>query len=258
MSGNPFAGDSALEREFELETAEEEEEGAMTELEEPFAELSAELDEPGAREPEREQGYGGDGTDFVERFMELGEREFESESDLDSAVNGVLHDIEREYFFKGLTKRLGGLGKQFLQQGLKTVGSQLGKNFPAVGALTQLARGNLKGMLAPLAKTALSTAFPGIGAAMPALSALGFGFEASEDPQLQRQAWQNYVTLAREAYEGLAANLSPDAADPLGANRLASSALRNALARTRRNVPARGDVRRIQVRRGQRLIIEIV
>lgn len=246
---NSLAGDSDLEREFELETTEEDEEGAMTELEEPFEALE---DLPREHD-EREAGEPGD---FVERFLELASHEYESESEVDAAVNGVLHDIEREYFFKGLTKRLGGLGKKFLAQGLRTVGQVAGKNFPAVQALTQLARGNLRGMLAPLAKSALTAAVPGLGAAMPVLGALGF--EAGEEPALQREAWQNYVTLAREAYEDLASNLSPDAQDPLGANRLAGAAMRNALSRTPRGGGSRGGVRRIQVRRGERLVIEVV
>lgn len=267
MPRNLLAGDSDLEREFELETAEEDEEGAMAELEEPFEALEA----TEAPEDLELEGLGGEeGPEgFAERFLELAAREYESETEVDAAVNGVLHDMEREYFFKGLRSKLGSLGKKYLARGLQTVGRVAGRNFPAVEALTQLARGNLRGMLAPLARTALTAAVPGLGAAMPVMRSLGFELESGEDdPAAQERAWQNYVHLAREAYEDLASNLSSEAQDPLGAHQLAGAAMRNALARVGRRQGRGGgggsgggrarDVRRIQVRRGQRLVIEVL
>ena len=53
------------------------------------------------------------------------------------------------------------------------------RRFPALKAITQLARGNLKGVLLPLAKTAFGTVVPGGPAALGVLQ--GLGFETAED-----------------------------------------------------------------------------
>jgi hypothetical protein len=145
---------------------------------------------------------------------------------LDQEVNGILNEMEQDFFWKAakrfIKKRgpglLGKLGKYALRK------SPFGQGF---NVLSQVAKGNLKGALAGLAKTALA-AHPATAAAMPALSALGF--EASEGPEGNREAWNNYAEVAREAYENLAANITPKAANPAVASDLAKRALRSALA----------------------------
>src|SRR5262249_18064086 len=98
---------SELEREFELEM----EDSPVEEFElEPKGDFELpddqEYDEDREAEyqPDEEAGFkgpsGGSRSDeFVDRLLELSEREFESPAEVDQAMNEVLDDIEREYFF---------------------------------------------------------------------------------------------------------------------------------------------------------------
>jgi hypothetical protein len=65
--------------------------------------------------------------------------------------------------------------------------------------------------------------------ALNAVSSLGFkpGAEVEEN----REAWENYVQLSREAFEHLAQNVTPVAHKPVEANRLASQAFQHAFRR---------------------------
>ncbi len=90
-------------------------------------------------------------ADYGARFQELASREFESESEADHAISEVLNDMEQDYFFGKLWKRVkkGGL-KGLLKKGLNLAAGQ----FPALQglkAITQLSRGNMKGLLGSLA-----------------------------------------------------------------------------------------------------------
>ena len=179
----------------------------------------------------------GETSQYADRFYELAQMEYESESELDQEVNGILNEMEQDFFWKAakrfIKKRgpglLGKLGKYALSK------SPFGQGF---NVLSQVAKGNLKGALAGLAKTAMS-AHPGLAAAMPALGALGF--EASEGAEGNREAWNNYADVAREAYENLAASITPKAANPAVASDLAKRALRTALQRA----GTRGGARRM-------------
>lgn len=239
-----FESDSDLDRELELEFADEEVETDGNEETE-FEVLD---------EPEREGSAG----DFAERLYELSLRELESETAMDEVLNPILNEMEREYFFKGLTRRLKSAGKRLLKRGISSLSKYVKGKLPAVAAITQLARGNLKGVLGSLAKAALRaglSAVPGGAIAAPALQALGFEAGGSED---QRVFWNNYVSLAREAYDTLAANLNEQAEDHEEAQRLASASYRSAFQRVARGSPSSGGVRRIQVRRGEKILIEVV
>lgn len=168
-------------------------------------------------------------SEYADRFYELAQMEFESESELDQEVNGLLNEMEQDFFW--------GAAKRFLKKRGPGLLGKLGKfalsKLPAGHALrglSQLSRGNLKGALAGLAKTALSS-HPAFAAAMPALNAIGF--EASEGPEGNREAWNNYVDVAREAYENLAANMNSKAAVPAVASDLAKRALQSALSSNR-------------------------
>src|SRR5689334_11712218 len=111
------SGFSDLEREFELEM--EGSDGSDSELDE-------ELDEETSDEEFESDEESGDfetafelesaGFDYADRLQELSAREFESESEVDQALNEVLNDIEQEFFFKSLRSKWnkfkkGGLGK---------------------------------------------------------------------------------------------------------------------------------------------------
>lgn len=196
------------------------------------------------------------GSDYVERFMELSSQSFESEMELDDSVNRILGEMEREYFWGSLKKLArkglrGGLGK------LAGVAKRVAANHPmfkALQGLTSLARGNLKSSLLQLAKGALAGTPVG-GALMSALGTMDFkpGAESQE-----REAWENFVGVAREAYESLAENLDETTPSWNPAHRQATKALAGAL----RGVGAgnaRGRTRKgrrlIRLRPGQRVTI---
>ena len=217
---------SELERELELEMddLELENESELDEelSDEEFENASDYEEDSQQQEFELDEGETGD---YAERFYELSQMEFESESELDRELEGLLNGMERDYFFGGIKKFIKSKGKGLIKKGLKYAAGRV----PALQALkgiTQLARGNLKGSLLALAKTALA-AHPAGAAALPALKALGF--ETSEDSEANREAWDNYVEVARESYEHLAQNLNENADSPLEASRLATNAFQTAL-----------------------------
>lgn len=227
------SGLSELEGEYELEMddSEAEYEG---ESEFEFGDSEFESDYEDELDGEFENDYefesqDGETSQYADRFYELSQGEFESDSELDQEVNGILNEMEQDFFWKAAKRFIKKRGPGLLGRLGKFALSKLPAGH-ALSGLTQLARGNLKGALAGLAKTALSS-HPAFAAAMPALNALGF--EASQDGEVSREAWNNYAEVAREAYENLAANINPRAADPVVASDLAKKALQSALANAR-------------------------
>jgi len=250
---------SELEKEFELEMEEEPEEKELEEepvgekeLEQEFEEMAEfEEEEPQEELEEVEEKFPG----YAERFYELSTREFESEAEVDDAVNTLLNEMERDFFFKGLWKKVKKAGKGLLKKGL-----QLAKGLPAFQAIkgiTSLARGDLKGLLGSLAKAGLGAVVPGGAAVLPALKTLGF--EASEDPEANREAWGKFVNVSERAFESLAENLNYEADNPLAASQLANDAFRKALSEVRTTAPSvksqMKKYRVIKVRTGDRLKI---
>ena len=158
---------------------------------------------------------------FAENFYKLSGRKLENETEMDNAINGIINEIERDYFFKGLFKKTKKAGQSLLQKGLKTFKGV--SAFQAAKGITQLARGSLKGTLATLAKAGLKGAQgpTGAGAAtLPVLNSLGF--ETGEEGN--RGAWQNFTNVCKESFDYLARNLSEKADDPLEASKIASEA----------------------------------
>jgi hypothetical protein len=267
-----LTGISDLEREFELDMESEppDEEAFETDLDQEF---EAELDEEEYEGPEdldqefevvAEADEDPREMEFAERFYELGQRQFESEFEVDRELSEVLDDMEREYFFGRLVKGVKRLGKSRIVRGLVRKGLRFAQQrFPALKAITQLARGNLKGMLLPLAKTALGAAVPGGPAALGLLK--GLGFEAAEDDPRNREGWQNYTRMAREAYESLADNVTTRVDQPREASQLAAGAFQQALHQAQaraqtgaggmRSGAAGGRVIRIRLRPGQKLLV---
>lgn len=247
---------SELEREFELEM--EEEPTEELELEE---DLDTEFEEEpeGEFEEVEEESAG----DYAERLYELSQREFESEMELDDAMNEPLRQMEEEFFihsaikkgWKQLKKR--GLGR-LAKKALKIAAGKI----PALQALknaTSAARAALRGDIGGLVKSGLGAALkahPAGAALSPALSALGF--EAGED---NREAWDNVVNVAREAYDRLAESMHENADDPLEASRLATNAFQSALNKVSAQKPyiaSTGKRRRvIKIRKGDVLVIKV-
>jgi hypothetical protein len=172
--------------------------------------------------------------DYVERFLEIASREYESESEVDQAMNEVLDEMAREYLFGSIAKRVKKFGAKLannpairglVKKGLSVAAGQ----FPALKAALALAKGDLKGSLLNLGKQALGAAIPGGPAALGALGSLGFTGET--DPQANREAWGNYVQMSREAFEHMANNITPTADQPIEASRIATNAYRHAVRR---------------------------
>jgi hypothetical protein len=245
---------SELEREFELDMDEgqgqagenEYSEDSEVEGEIPSDDSEFEVEFEG---PEEESGSPLDVSSYSERFYEISQLEFESEFEYEVEIRRVLDDMEREYFW-GKLKNLGRKAFKYAKK-LPT--------FKALKGITQLARGDLKGMLGSLAKAGLPmalSAIPGGAAALPALKALGF--ETSQDEDANRQAWNNFVDLSKESFEFLASNIDQRATDPLVASRLASNALQAGMKRVQvRRSPVRGKTFRVGVRKGERIRIII-
>jgi hypothetical protein len=206
-------------------------------------------------------------SELAERFYELSQQEFESEADMDQPLNELMRELEREFFFGGIKKRWNrlkkkGLGK-LLQKGLKLASGRI-PQLKILQSLTDLSKGNLTGLLKNAAKMALS-AHPAGAAALPALSALGFE-TSPEFGEPDREAWDNYVGMAKEAYEYLAENLTPNADHPLEASRLATVAFQKAVQNSKGQLSSRmpalgrrpkGRTRVIRVGPGQRLAVHL-
>ncbi len=256
---------SELEREFELETDAGDEQGEAEDGDDAGAaewELEAEDDDAEASDDDeweaREEGS------YADRLRELSHAELESEAQLDQEVRDIVDEMEREYFFGKWGSRLRKIGGGLVRKGLGKLAGQL-PVMKGLQAVTQLARGNLKGALGSLAKTGLTAALgahPLGAAALPVLK--GLGFEAAEDPDGEREAWENYVAVAREAFDHLGRHLDEAALDPAGASKLAAAAfqagLDKAQPRVRRADGGRGRPRRrrvIRLRRGDKLIVVV-
>jgi len=257
---------SELESEYELEMDGNEAEYADSEYEFGDSEYEAEGDYEEELDGEYESDYeeeyqdeyeseseSGDGSssEYAERLFELAQMEYESESELDQELNGILNEMEQDFFWKAAKGFLKKRGRGLLGKVGKFALSKLPAGHALTG-LSALARGNLKGALSGLAKTALSS-HPGLAAAMPALGALGFGEAEAGDEN--REAWDNYVEVAQEAYENLAANITPKAANPAVASDIAKRSLQSALAATRRGrrMSARGTAG--GARRGRKRVV---
>ena len=247
-----YTGMSDLEREIELEMDDEVELDEEADEEagdlQAFAEL--ELDEETTLDEEAEMDEEADfvmeaGDDseveieadtrvrdqeYVERFMEIAGRQYESESEVDQVLNETLDGLAQERFFGALKRGLGKLARSKALRALAKKGlAAASGQFPALKAALSLAKGDLKGTLMNLGKQAIAGAIPGGGAALGALNSLGF--TQSDNSEDNREAWENYVEMSGEAFEHLANNITPTADQPLEASRLATSAYQQAMKR---------------------------
>jgi cell division protein FtsL len=227
---------SDIEKEFEEDLKEEEERRLPEE-----AELEGEFDEEleGEEWPEKKAL-----DPFAEKFYELSGKTFKTKTELDTAVNEVLNEIERDYFFKGLLKKTGKSGKALLKKGLRTFKGV--SAFQAAEGITQLVRGNLKATFSTLAKSGLKVRAG--AAALPVLGTLGF-----EPGETNRDAWQNFANVCKESFDYLARNLDENADDPLEANKLASEAFGDALKRVKSELKSASEQRAKRVT-GRRVV----
>lgn len=257
-----------LESELDLESGDEFE--AFPEFEEAEEELEFEA----TGDEDEDQLV----PEYASRFYEISQMEFEYESDLDERVDTLMTEMERDFFFKKLWRKVKRAGKRLLRKGVRLARRAI-KRLPIPGkqlitsgikAVTQLSRGNLRGLLGTLAKAAMGSSFPrglfgnlaktALGAAVPGGAALvpvlsALGFEAAEDRQGEREAWESFTSLSREAYDNLARTLNDRADEPEEAARLAHEAFRSALSRLRRPLPPGQSLRGAIQRRQRRVLL---
>lgn len=262
------SGLSDLESEFELEMEEDNKvyEGGSAPEDSEF-ELEMEGEDPN-REYEWEAGFEPQGeyeapedkeSYYANRFYEISEREYETEAEIDKEINGLLNEMERDFFnWKGLLKKAGKFAWKFAKA---TPYGQL------IKGATQLARGDVKGLLGTFAKAGLGSVLstiPGGAAALPFINK-AIKSEVSEE-DAKREFSQNFVAVSKEAFNYLANNFNERAAyDPVEASRLATRAFEagvkavEAPSRPSRGAYARPDVKvyKIKVRPGERIKILI-
>jgi hypothetical protein len=252
-----YAGMSDLERDIELEMDDEfefegDEESGVDQEGSDDQEFEFEGDEEAGGDQEADDEAGDDSEfeiesdarvsnqEYVERFMEIASRTYESESEVDQALNETLDGLAQERLFGALKRGWKALKKNKILGALAKKGLSLASGqFPALKAALSLAKGDLKGTLMNLGKQAITAAIPGSGAALGALNSLGF--TQSESPEDNREAWENYVQMSGEAFEHLAANINPRADQPVEANRLATNAFQHAMKRAQQRTMAGGQ-----------------
>ena len=207
---------------------------------------------------------------WAERLDELVVAEREDGRDASDELDGLLREMELEMFFGKLVRKLGRAGKSLVKQGLAAAASSV-PALAVVRGVTDLARGQLRSGIARLvragAKAAIAGAAPWATPAIAAVSAVRRhapalaapaatrGYEPpaaqvdcddpTEDGRLdaedvgelggdgERPDSQQIVDVAERAYEILAETLAPHAATATGAHRIATRALRGALAERR-------------------------
>jgi hypothetical protein len=240
---------SEMEREFELEM-DNDFEFEMENSDEEFEDTDYESDdefefEDYEDEPQSEFEWSGGNSDYGERFYELSQREFESETEVDEAVDRLLTEMENEFFWGGILKKAKNAAMGLAKKGM-ALAKKAGINLPSLdalksmlGPLSGLLKGNLGALIKPALKAALA-AHPAGAALLPALK--GLGFETGEDMDGNREAYNRYADVAREAFESLAESVNQNADNPLEASRLATNAFQKSL-------------RKHQIRRDHRTIV---
>lgn len=214
---------SEFEQEFELElesdTLNEDnyelENDQEFELNDAF-ELENELDS----EFENEFEYQ-DENSYESRLYEILNSNYESELEFENNLNEVLHEMEKDYFFKSI-------GKWVKKQGgVKGLLAKYGKKMPlvsAVNAVSAASRGDFRGALKSIAgngllKTGLSM-IPGGGIAARGLDMANKFMNEANEPAVPMEKVKQIVAIGKDAYNNLARNLveaqSPEEVKSMG------------------------------------------
>jgi hypothetical protein len=230
---------SDIESEFELE---------MDDLEVEDSEIEF------GTEGDSEGEFGSGSEDLADRLIGLASREFESEYELNDAVNEVTDELEREDFLGKFGKKLGSWAKKAAPRVLGNLPiAKLAKSFLPGLNLKSLLGNVLKSVMA--SNPALAALAPAAG---PALQALGF--KEVEDPEENREAWNRFLEVSQDAYEYMVQNLTPQSNEPLQANKLAAAALHHGMSKARSRRTGGGNRRKhvVRVSRGDVVVIKIV
>jgi hypothetical protein len=231
------------------ETIEEFEEPSgetIEEFEEPSGETIEEFEEPSGETnegPFKLEMEGDVGTTmetdssvnyFAQRFLELQEKQFESSESRNAAVDGLLNEVEKQFFLGNLT---GGVVTGLLK---KLIGGAIPGNplkiIKGAMALVRLAaKEPLRGALLNVI-----TLHPALAPARPLLKLLGIS-ETSENAGNSLERWKEFTQLGQKMYENIINNMNKAAAsDPVAANQLASQAFTKAASQIRSQTAARG------------------
>ena len=228
---------STLEGQYESELE------SLEEFEEPLGETNEEF------ELEMEQGaeatMESDSTTnyLAQRFLELQEKQFESPESRNAEVDGILNEVEKQYFLGKLT---GGVVKNLLS---KLVGGAIPGNplkiiKSALILIRMMAREPLRGALLNII-----TVHPALAPARPLLKLLGIS-ETAEIAENSLDRWKEFTQLSEAMYENILNNMNKAATtDPVAANQLASQAFRSAASRIRNQNATRSFRRRGKRRR---------
>jgi hypothetical protein len=170
---------------------------------------------------------------FAERLYKLSQQNFKSSSELDFRINEIMNEIERQFFFGKLLKKI---KKKALGKLIK-LSKKFIKGLPAsrgIDTITQLSRGNLKGALTSIARAGLSSLVSGGPVSIPILNALNSISELPNSVQNDLKVWKNFVNIAEYAYENLIDNFKENAIiDPISASKLANKSFQNSIMRTK-------------------------
>jgi hypothetical protein len=214
------------------------------EFEEPLGETNEEFEEPLGEtneefELEMEQGQGSmmeaDSTTnyLAQRFLELQEKQFESSESRNAEVDGLLNEVEKQYFLGKLT---GGVVKSLLS---KLVGGAIpGNPLKIIKSALTLIRMAAKEPLRGALLNVISV-HPALAPARPLLKLLGIS-ETADSAENSLDRWKEFTQLSETMYENIINNVNKAATtDPVAANQLASQAFRNAASKIRSRNAAR-------------------
>ena len=179
------------------------------------------------------QGNDSSMKDLAQSFLELQERQFESYESRNSAVDGLLNEVEKQFLLGKLT---GGVVTNLLK---KLIGGAIPGNplkiVKGPMALIRLAaKEPLRGALLNVI-----TLHPSLAPARSLLKLLGIS-ETAENADNSLDRWKEFTELTEKMYEFIINKMNKDAvSDPLAANQIACQAFANAVSRIRRQTAAR-------------------
>jgi len=190
--------------------------------------------------------------EFTDRLYNVITNNQESELEFEQQLNEVLHEIEKDYFWGGLKKRFNKFKKSGLFSSLKKIAmkSPLGD---AIKQATAVARGDIKGLVKGLAGQALTSMIPGGAIAKQMLN-----LEAPVTQSNPRKNAQVINTVAKNAYSNLIDKLGT-ITSPAQLGQIKSmgqAAFNQAWKRKSSRTPQ--QVRRIKLRRGQKLVVRVI
>lgn len=171
---------------------------------------------------------------YANRLYELSLKGFESEYEVDGQLSKILGEMEREFFFKSLKKKF----KKTFKSATKMLKNPLVRSLITTGL----------NVVAPGSGTVANTA------------AKAMGFELNGEPEENREAWNNFVYFAQEAYDHLAENLDKNAAQTLEDNRQINKAIKYGLSQVMSLATPLGtddgNTKVVYLKEGERLLIK--